>query len=86
MNLLNSGNLTNENFIEDECELENYLKEIEQQRKHTLSTNIDQPSNLLSSFWSHPAVRSPNEVSPLLRRCTYQLACTTGKSVIYLSY
>lgn len=85
MNISLNGSLTNEDLIQDECELENYLKEIEQQRKCVLSTNVDQPSNLLSSFWSHPATRSPGEVSPLLRRCAYQLAPTIGKSEIYLN-
>ncbi|KAL6264080.1 hypothetical protein P5V15_004159 [Pogonomyrmex californicus] len=79
MNISLSSNLTNEDIIQDECELENYLKEIEHKRKCALSTNVDQPSNLLSSFWSHPATRSPGEVSPLLRRCAYQLAPTIDK-------
>jgi len=75
--------MTNEDLIQDECELDSYLKEIEQQRKYILSTKVDQPSNLLSSFWSHPATRTPGEVSPLLRRCTYQLAPTIGKLEIH---
>lgn len=79
MTISMNGSLTNEDLIQDECELESYLKEIAQQRKCALSTNVDQPSNLLSSFWSHPATRAPGEVSPLLRRCTYQLAPTIGK-------
>jgi hypothetical protein len=79
MNISMNGSLTNEDLIQDECELENYLKEIAQQRKCVLSTNVDQPSNLLSSFWSHPATRAPGEISPLLRRCAYQLAPTIGK-------
>lgn len=83
-NISLNGSLTNEDLIQDECELESYLKEVEQQRKCVLSTNVDQPSNLLSSFWSHPATRSPGEVSPLLRRCAYQLAPTIGKHKIYL--
>jgi len=86
MNISNNGNLTNEDLIQDECELESYLKEVEQQRKCVLSTNIDQPSNLLSSFWSHPATRTPGEVSPLLRRCAYQLAPTIGKYEINLLF
>ena len=53
------------------------------QKKHILSTDIDQPSNLLSSFWSHPAIRSPGEVSPLLRRCAYQLAPIIGKNFFF---
>lgn len=84
-NISLNGSLTNEDLIQDECELESYLKEVEQQRKCVLSTTVDQPSNLLSSFWSHPATRSPGEVSPLLRRCAYQLAPTIGnKSKIYV--
>lgn len=78
--------MTNEDLIQDECELDSYLKEIEQQRKYILSTKVDQPSNLLSSFWSHPATRTPGEVSPLLRRCTYQLAPTIGKLEIHFKY
>lgn len=79
MSISLNGSLANEDLIRDECELENYLKGVEQQRKYALSTHVDQPSNLLSSFWSHPAVRRPGEVSPLLRRCAYQLAPTIGK-------
>lgn len=84
MSISLNGSLTNEDLIRDECELESYLEEVEQQRKCMLSTNVDQPSNLLSSFWSHPAVRRPGEVSPLLRRCAYQLAPTIGKTESYL--
>ncbi|KAG7199543.1 hypothetical protein KM043_014154 [Ampulex compressa] len=80
LNTSMNGSLTGEDLIQDEVELENYLKEAAQQRKCVLSTNVDQPSNLLSSFWSHPAIRSPGEVSPLLRRCAYQLAPTIDKS------
>ncbi|XP_011880588.1 PREDICTED: transmembrane protein 209 [Vollenhovia emeryi] len=79
-NISLNNSLANEDLIQDECELESYLKEVEQQRKCALSTNVDQPSNLLSSFWSHPATRSPSEVSPLLRRCAYQLAPTIDKT------
>ncbi|XP_050462419.1 transmembrane protein 209 [Cataglyphis hispanica] len=80
LNISSNSSLTNEDLIQDECELESYLKEIEQQRKCVLSTKVDQPSNLLSSFWSHPATRTPGEVSPLLRRCAYQLAPTIDKT------
>lgn len=42
--------------------------------------SVEQPSNLLSSFWSHPATRTAAEVPSILRRCYYQLApSTTGK-------
>ncbi|XP_076639602.1 transmembrane protein 209 [Colletes latitarsis] len=78
-NISTNGNLTSEELIQSEKELQNYLDET-RQRKHVLSTDIDQPSNLLSSFWSHPAIRSPGEVSPLLRRCAYQLAPIVDKS------
>ncbi|KAI4488760.1 hypothetical protein M0802_011270 [Mischocyttarus mexicanus] len=71
-----NSTLTSGSFIQNEAELQKYLKESSVQRKTILSTNIDEPSNLLSSFWTHPAVRSTNEVSPSLRRCTYQLAPT----------
>lgn len=71
-----NSTLASENFIQNEAELQKYLKEATVQRKTILPTNIDQPSNLLSSFWTHPAIRSPNEVSPSLRRCAYQLAPT----------
>ncbi|XP_053978853.1 transmembrane protein 209 [Hylaeus anthracinus] len=74
-----NGNLTSEELIQSEKELQSYLDD-SRQRKHVLSTDIDQPSNLLSSFWSHPAIRSPGEVSPLLRRCAYQLAPIIDKS------
>lgn len=77
-----NGSLTGEGLIQDETELRNYLKEIvDRERKSTHSANIDQPSNLLSSFWSHPATRNPGEVSPMLRRCAYQLAPTVGKII-----
>ncbi|XP_078040168.1 transmembrane protein 209 [Augochlora pura] len=79
LNASTNGNLTGEDLIQSEKELQNYLEET-RQRKHVLSTDIDQPSNLLSSFWSHPAIKSPGEVSPLLRRCAYQLAPIIDKS------
>lgn len=74
--------LTGEGLIQDQVELQNYLKDItERERKSCLhSTNVDQPSNLLSSFWSHPATRSPSEISPMLRRCAYQLSPTVDKT------
>jgi hypothetical protein len=44
--------------------------------------SVEQPSNLLSSFWSHPATRTVAEVPSTLRRCSYQLAPpTTGKNL-----
>ncbi|XP_015119339.1 transmembrane protein 209 [Diachasma alloeum] len=81
LNISINGSLTGEGIIQDETELRNYLKDIsERERKTTLSTSVDQPSNLLSSFWSHPATRNPGEVSPMLRRCAYQLAPTIDKT------
>lgn len=80
LNVSTNGNVTSEDLIQNEKELQSYLEEA-RQKKHVLSTDIDQPSNLLSSFWSHPAIRNPGEVSPLLRRCTYQLAPIIGKFV-----
>lgn len=78
-----NSSFAGEDFIQDQAELQNYLKEVvNRERKSTHSTNVDQPSNLLSSFWSHPATRSPREVSPMLRRCAYQLAPTIGKKCI----
>ncbi|XP_003425289.1 transmembrane protein 209 [Nasonia vitripennis] len=76
-----SASFTGEDLIQDESGLQTYLKEVSQkERKSAHSTNVDQPSNLLSSFWSYPATRSPGEVSSLLRRCAYQLAPTVDKS------
>ncbi|KAJ8683244.1 hypothetical protein QAD02_019036 [Eretmocerus hayati] len=77
-----SASFTGDELIQDEQELQNYLKEVTQKERKSLSlsTSVDQPSNLLSSYWSHPATRNPGEVSPLLRRCAYQLAPTIDKS------
>ncbi|XP_011304655.1 transmembrane protein 209 [Fopius arisanus] len=76
-----NSNLTSEGMIQDESDLQNYLKDIsERERKTSLATSMDQPSNLLSSFWSHPATRNPGEISPMLRRCAYQLAPTIDKT------
>ncbi|KAF7997041.1 hypothetical protein HCN44_005318 [Aphidius gifuensis] len=81
LNTSMNGSLTGEGLIQDESELESYLKDIsDRERKTSHSTNIDAPSNLLSSFWSHPATRTPGEVSPMLRRCAYQLAPTIDKT------
>lgn len=86
-----SGSFNGEELIQDADELQSYMKTVaEKDRKSTPSANVDQPSNLLSSFWSHPATRSPGEVSPLLRRCAYQLAPTVGRDyfshTIFLVY
>lgn len=77
-----STSFTGEDLIQ-----ENYLKEVSNKDRKSTShlTSIDQPSNLLSSFWTHPATRSPGEVSPLLRHCAYQLAPIIGK-IIFVFY
>lgn len=78
---------TSEDLIQNESQLQSYLEEVQKEERKTSShssTNVDQPSSLLSSFWSHPANRSPGEVSPLLRRCAYQLSPTIGKHDLYL--
>lgn len=81
MNASLGTSFTGEDLIHDEAELQTYLKEVTKKERKSAShsTNVDQPSNLLSSFWSHPATRSPGEVSPFLRQCVYQLAPTVGK-------
>lgn len=82
VNSLMNGSLIGEGLIQDEAELQTYLKDlVDRERKSTHSTNMDQPSNLLSSFWSHPATRNPAEVSPMLRRCVYQMAPTVGETI-----
>ncbi|XP_058791107.1 transmembrane protein 209 [Phymastichus coffea] len=77
-----SASFTGDDLIQDEVGLQNYLKEVTKKECKSTphSTSVDQPSNLLSSFWSHPATRSPGEVSPFLRQCVYQLAPTVDKS------
>lgn len=81
LNTSMNSSFAGEDLIQDESELQSYLKEVaSKEKKTTHSTSMDQPSNLLSSFWSHPATRSPGEVSPMLRRCAYQLAPTVDKS------
>lgn len=66
-------------FIGNEDDLSQYLKDFESHEKSSIhAASIEQPKNLLSSYWSHPASRTAGEVSPLLRRCTYQLAPHTS--------
>lgn len=70
-------------LIQDEQSLKNYLKEYDGFEKSSLvGSSVEQPSNLLSTFWSHPATRSPTEATPMLRRCTYQLAPATPVQTI----
>lgn len=69
------ANSSSVDFIEDNSSLSQYLKEYETYEKvANLSNQTEQPTNLLSSFWNHPASKSGKEVSPFLRRCQYQLA------------
>lgn len=61
--------------IQDEQSLSHYLKGYENFEKNSvISTSTEQPSNLLSTYWSHPASRSSADVSPVLKRCVYQIA------------
>ncbi|XP_022195986.2 transmembrane protein 209 [Nilaparvata lugens] len=70
-------------LIQDEQSLRNYLKEYDGFEKSSLvGSSVEQPSNLLSTFWSHPVTRSPTEAMPMLRRCTYQLAPATPVQAI----
>ncbi|XP_075217050.1 transmembrane protein 209 isoform X3 [Lycorma delicatula] len=74
------NNLSNASVdsINDESSLARYLKEYDGFEKSSLvSSSMEQPSNLLSMFWSHPVTRSPSEATPMLRRCAYQLAIST---------
>ncbi|PNF40193.1 Transmembrane protein 209 [Cryptotermes secundus] len=65
-------------FIENERSLTQYLQDYENfERTAAVGQSVEQPSNLLSSFWSHPATRTASEVPPTLRRCSYQLAPPT---------
>lgn len=66
-----------EEFISDERSLNQYIHDYEEhEKKASVSMSVEQPSNLLS-FWNNSSSRNVNEVSPLLRRCTYQLAPLT---------
>nr|XP_015837006.1 PREDICTED: transmembrane protein 209 isoform X1 [Tribolium castaneum] len=62
-------------FIQDEKDLDTYLKEFEANTSvKNLNNQTQQPSNLLSSFWSHPVTKTAKDMSSFLKRCTYQLA------------
>ena len=65
---------TKEEFINDEHSLTQYIHDFEEhEKKASVSMSVEQPSNFMS-FWNNSGSRNVNEVSPLLRRCTYQLA------------
>ena len=62
-------------FIDNETSLSQYLKEYENfEKTAAVGQSVEQPTNLLSSFWSHSATRTSSEVPATLRRCTYQMA------------
>jgi hypothetical protein len=62
-------------FIADEKDLDKYLKEFEANTSvKNLNNQTEQPSNLLSSFWSHPVTKTAKDMSSFLKRCTYQLS------------
>lgn len=62
-------------FINDEQSLTDYLKGYQVYEKATnMSSPIEQPTSLLSSFWSHPAAKNNSEIPSVLRRCQYQLS------------
>uniref|UniRef100_A0A1B6DCW7 Transmembrane protein 209 n=1 Tax=Clastoptera arizonana TaxID=38151 RepID=A0A1B6DCW7_9HEMI len=61
--------------IENENSLSAYLNEYENlEKSQVVSTSVEHPTNLLSGFWSHPASKSPAEVSPLLKKNAYQIS------------
>lgn len=74
-------------FITDETDLERYLKEFDVNTKvQNLSTQNQQPSNLLSSFWSHPVTKTAKDMSTFLKRCTYQMSTQSpGMLFLYLN-
>ncbi|XP_069681862.1 transmembrane protein 209 isoform X2 [Periplaneta americana] len=72
------SNISSVDFIESEHSLSQYLRDFENfEKTAAVGQSVEQPSNLLSSFWSHPATRTAAEVPPMLRRCSYQLASPT---------
>lgn len=63
-----------EDFITGEQSLGKYIQEYEEhEKKACVSMSTEETPNSLS-FWNTSNSRSINEVSPLLRRCTYQLS------------
>lgn len=72
------SNISFVDVIENEHSLQQYLQDYENfERTAAVGQSVEQPSNLLSSFWSHPATRTVAEVPSILRRCYYQLAPPT---------
>jgi hypothetical protein len=72
-------------FIADEKDLDKYLKEFEANTSvKNLNNQTEQPSNLLSSFWSHPVTKTAKDMSSFLKRCTYQLS-TQSPSKFFLN-
>lgn len=61
--------------INDEDSLNKFLKEHEEAEKSLKITNkIDDSTNLLSSFWSHPVAKTSKDLSSFLKKCQYQLS------------
>uniref|UniRef100_A0A1B6FSW8 Transmembrane protein 209 n=1 Tax=Cuerna arida TaxID=1464854 RepID=A0A1B6FSW8_9HEMI len=73
--------LATSEVIQDESALQQYLREFESLEKSSVVENsMEQPSNMLSGFWSHPASRTATDISPLLRRCTYQMSLSPAQA------
>lgn len=66
-----------DDFISGEESLCKYIQDFEEyEKKACVSMSMEETSNSLS-FWNTPNAKTLNEVSPLLRRCTYQLSSLT---------
>ncbi|KAJ9587901.1 hypothetical protein L9F63_018682, partial [Diploptera punctata] len=73
------SNISSVEFIENETSLSQYLRDYEHfEKTASVGQSVEQPTNLLSSFWNHPATRTSSEVPVTLRRCTYQMAPLTA--------
>ena len=71
-------------FISGEHTLNRYIHDFEEnEKKACVSMSIEETSNSFS-FWSNSNMRNLSEVSPLLRRCTYQLSSITPGTKIKL--
>lgn len=67
---LNSGE-----YISNEKMLKQYLYDYDIQDKAQNANNtVDTPTNLLSSYWTHPGNQTQHDVSMYLRKAQYQLA------------
>lgn len=62
-------------YISNEKMLQQYLYDYDIQDKAQNANNtLDTQSNLLSSYWTHPANQTQHDVSMYLRKAQYQLA------------